>query len=389
MYRYSAVTSQGKTVKGHFDAPSPQLLKKMLRSQGLILTSYTKKGNRRFKQQIPKKERLPFVLSLSQLLSAGLPLYDSLELLKNQQQSEAMKEMLTVCLDKLKEGSSFSAALAGYATFFDQRFVAMIASGEQSGNLSEAVHALLAALESEQAKKKKLFALLFYPAVLLSFSVVVIALVLLVVVPSLQELFGTGEGFTGLIFSLSALLRAHLPLITALFSGGLLAFLFNRHRLKKGLEALAFQIAPLRRLLVESSLSRLCGTLSMLLRSGVPLLEALTICEGHAITLWQKTLLQRSITKIQEGVSLSDSLQKEKELPPLFAKMIAASEDTGTMVEATHKLALFFEESFQRKMEGVMALAEPLILIVMGAFIAAIMLAVLLPLSDPELLLKG
>lgn len=390
-YSYCAVTSHGKKVKGFAEAETPQLLKKSLRNQGLILTSYTKKETSRLTKSLPRREKLPFVLALSQMLSAGLPLFDSLELLKNQQQSPQMKEAIAACLESLRQGRSFSAALQGYKSFFDERFIAMIESGEQSGDLSEAVASLLKTLEREQAKKKKLFSLFFYPSLLLGFSLIVISVVFLSVIPSLEELFGFGNatGFSGLVFAISRLLRKNLPWILLAGASVISLFFFMRSKMKSLLEKIAFKIPLLRRMLVESSLAELCLTLALLIKGGVPLLESLRLCEKRGFTEWQKDILKKSIKAIEEGQSFSKSLENRPYLPPLFIKMLAASEDTGTLEEVAFKLAVYFEEASQKRMEALMTLLQPLILIGMGALIAAIMLAVLLPLSDPEMMLRG
>ncbi|MEI6531225.1 MAG: type II secretion system F family protein [Chlamydiota bacterium] len=390
-YSYYAVTAEGKKVKGSCTVESSQLLKKRLRNQGLILTSYKKKETVSLKKNLPKKEKLPFVLSLSQLLSAGLPLVESLELLKNQQQSGSMKEAINACVGQLKEGSSFSDSLEGYRDFFDERFIAMIESGEQSGDLGQAVASLLKTLEKEEAKKKKLFSLFFYPGLLLSFSLVVILVVFLVIIPSLEELFGQNmkAGFSGLIFQTSRFMRSSLSFVVPfLFLSG--AFLFiKRKTIRILLERGAFKIPLMRTLIVDNSLAELCLTLSLLLKGGVPLLESLILCEKRSSILWQKKLLSGAITAIQEGRSLSASLENTPHLPPLFAKMIAAGEDTGSLQEVALKLANYFEETSQKRLETIMTVAQPLILIIMGALIASIMLAVLLPLSDPQFMLQG
>lgn len=390
-YSYCAVTSHGKKVKGFAEAETPQLLKKSLRNQGLILTSYTKKETSRLTKSLPRREKLPFVLALSQMLSAGLPLFDSLELLKNQQQSPQMKEAITACLESLRQGRSFSAALQGYKSFFDERFIAMIESGEQSGDLSDAVASLLKTLEREQAKKKKLFSLFFYPSLLLGFSLIVISVVFLSVIPSLEELFGFGNatGFSGLVFAISRLLRKNLPWILLAGASVISLFFFLRSKIMSLLEKIAFKIPLIRRMLVESSLAEFCLTLALLIKGGVPLLESLCLCEKRGFTEWQKDILKKSIKAIEEGQSFSKSLENRPYLPPLFIKMLAASEDTGTLEEVAFKLAGYFEEASQKRMEALMTLLQPLILIGMGALIAAIMLAVLLPLSDPEMMLRG
>ena len=390
-YSYRAVTSEGKQVRGSCMVETSQLLKKRLRSQGLILTSYRKKETKSLKKNLPRKEKLPFVLSLSQLLSAGLPLVDSMELLKNQQQSASMREAINACLGQLKEGRSFSDSLIGYRDFFDERFIAMIESGEQSGDLSQAVVSLLKTLEREEAKKKKLFSLFFYPALLLTFSLVVILVVFLVIIPSLEELFGghMRAGFSGFIFRISRLMCKTLPFIAPFFliSGGLL--IIKRKAIRILLEKGAFKIPPIRTLIIDNSLAELCLTLSLLLKGGVPLLQSLILAEKRSYFYWQKKLLSSAIITIQEGRSFSSSLENTNYLPPLFAKMIAAGEDTGTFQEVALKLAIYFEETSQKRLETIMTIAQPLILIIMGALIASIMLAVLLPLSDPQFMLQG
>lgn len=391
VYRYSALTSAGKKITGCFEGESLVHLKKMLKGQGLILTACHEKQGGGPRSLLPQKERLPFALHISQLLSAGVPLFEALQLLKPQQHSLKMKEMIDNCLARLKEGASFSAAISQYKDFFDERFVAIIESGEQSGDLPAAFHVLVKALERQEARRKKLFALLFYPALLLSFSLVVMLAVLLFVIPSLEELFGdlSGSGFTGLVFEASHFLCHYGFYFLGALGLSVGGFMIYRQKAFRLCEGLALRIGFVQKLVMENSLAELSLTLSMLLGAGVPLLEALKICERKTALHTLRTVLQAATMDIQTGLSFSQSLSKSSQLPPLFVKMIAASEDSGSLQEATAKLAHYFEDSSQHKLQQLMTWLQPVILLLMGAFIAAVMLAVLLPLSDPQLLLRG
>ena len=327
-------------------------------------------------------------MQLSQLLKAGLPLTESLELLKDQDLGSGLREVTIGLLDKLQKGRTLSSALSDYPSLFESRFASLVAAGEAGGDLSQAFAAWLKLLDAEEARRKKIFSLLFYPSLVVGMAFIVITVILFVVIPSLRELFQVEpKGFAGLVFQLSAFLQSNGLYLVLAFGVVLGAFAFSsiRQKIKSFFRSALFKSRYFRSLFLSSSLSTLSFTLSELLRGGLDLSEALAICQNGEG--WKDQFLKESIKGLQEGRSWSLTCQNQRFLPKLFAKMIAVGEDTGEMSQSLQRLSSYFEDDFQRRVEKLLAIAQPLILLSIGAFVALIMLSVLIPLSDPTLLL--
>jgi general secretion pathway protein F len=386
LFRYRALSSDGKTIKGLIDADSFLVAKERLRRQQLLVTEVIAHKASQKELTIPLTFILTFTRELAHLLRAGLPLYESLITIEEKYLRHKAHPMLLDFCDHLKEGHSFSVALKRYPKIFNQIYLSMVQVAEQSGNL-EVVFDQLAQLIARQMKlKKQITASLAYPCLLGVFCFCVASGLLLFVVPSMKELF---EGrslhpMTALVISLSNWINAHIQFLLCSFLTGICAFtyLWRKASGKVLVFRICLKLPFIKSLLLQAALVRFCRALAMLLQAGVPLLEALRLVKN----VIKNPLLEQGITeaeaKIIRGERLSHALKAIPLMPALVVRLIALAEETGKMQEACNHLADIYEEEVEKYLAQLTTFLQPALLITLGAVVGLVVLSILLPLTD-------
>lgn len=385
LFTYRAVTERGRKVKGVIDADSLLLAKERLQQQKLLPMQLTAFSERKRELQLNPAARLAFTRELSQLLRAGLPLYESLVTMEEKHRRSSFHALYLEISDSLKAGSSLSAALRRYPKTFDGIYLSMVEAAEQTGTLPQ-VFAQLALLQTkEQRLKKELFSALAYPLFLGIFCFFLVMALLLFVIPSLQELF---EGrrlhpMTEIVLALSQFVR-HFGLLVLSVVGAvvLVATLFFRSKQGSVLaNRLLFYFPAVHTLLLHAALVRLFRCGSFLLMGGVPLVRSLRLAKG--VVKWRaiEKLIERAADKIEEGESLSKEIQGSP-FPPMVSRMIAVAEETGRMDEAFQNMADLYEEDLERSLSQITTLLQPALLLLLGLVVGVVLLSILLPLTD-------
>lgn len=386
LFRYRALTAEGRTIKGVIDADSLFVAKERLRRQQLLVTDVAPQGAVQKKLTLPSKFLLTFTQELSQLLHAGLPLYESLLTIEEKYSRHKAHSILLDLCDHLKEGHALSVALKRYPNIFDKIYLAMVQVAEQTGNLAETFRNLAQLIERQHKLKKQLISATAYPALLGVFCIFLTIGLLFFVIPSMKELF---EGrplhpMTQIVLTISDWVNAH---VTGLIFGcvtlvGSSIFFWKQKQGKERVYRLCIKLPMLKTLLIQSALVRLCRGLAMLLNAGVPLLEALNLVK----TVIKNPLLEHSIAdaekKIVRGEPLSGSFRETAHIPPLVVRLVALSEETGKMQEAFSNLTVIYEEEVEKHLTQLTTFLQPILLITMGMIVGLVVLSILLPLTD-------
>lgn len=386
LFRYRALTSEGRTIKGVIDADSLFVAKERLRRQQLLVTNVAPQGEALKALSLPSRFLLTFTQELAQLLHAGLPLYESLLTIEEKYVRHKAHAILLDFCDHLKEGHALSTALKRYPKIFDQIYLAMVQVAEQTGNMAEIFTQLAQLIERQHKLKKQLFAATAYPCLLGIFCIFLSLGLLLFVIPSMKELF---EGrplhpMTNIVLSISDWVNANGSKLAygigALIAGGL--FFWRKNNGKAHFYRLCIKLPLLKTLLLHSALVRLCRGLAMLLTAGVPLLEALNLVK----TVIKNPLLELDIAdvekKIVRGERLSQAFKQTPHIPPLVIRLVALSEETGKMQEAFLNLAVIYEEEVEKHLSQLTTFLQPVLLITMGMIVGLVVLSILLPLTD-------
>lgn len=386
LYQYQALSSEGKKRSGVIEAQSEKDAKDKLRDQGLMVAKIAPKQNVSRRQNLTGENLQAFTVQLAQLVSAGIPLYESLVAIEEQSRGEAYDRILLSICEQIKGGTSLSEAMSTYPASFNRLYCSMVKAGESVGSLGNVLGKLSIFLTKQNALQRQITTAMIYPAVLATFSFVVILALLLFVIPSIEGLFeGRAlNGFTSFVIGASHFLQNWWWMIFPVLLGGIasLVYFFRSPKGKQWIETRFIKLPLIGTLMIQASTARFCRTLGTLQQGGMTMIDALRIARqvmGNAVL---EKEIQEAEARIIEGSSLSAELQKSRWFPPLMVRMIKVGEDTGNSEVMLSKVAEMYEAELEKTLDRSLALLQPVILIFIGVVIGSILLAVLLPLTD-------
>ncbi|WP_374495839.1 type II secretion system F family protein [Zoogloea sp.] len=330
-------------------------------------------------------DRIAFTEQLALLLEAGVPLHTAIHELQRQSRKPAVSRILGEIHTDILDGRPLSRALAHQPAMFPATYTHLVAAAEEGGFLTEILDQLKDLDEKAQNLRVALVSALTYPAVLLSLSTVVVCFILLWVFPRFADLFESIHDrlpFTTLILmALSDFLRQYGGLVlaglaAALLAGRrLLASAAPRAALERGLMALP----GLGQTLMGIHMVRVFRILSLSLQHGVPLLKALTAAEEVASTAALRTGMQHMRVSVEEGRGLSAALAQLDFIPPLAQEMLATGERTGHLAKVLERLSEHYQRKLEHRLATLAKIVEPAMLLIMGALVAMIVSALILP----------
>ena len=383
-------TPGGEVVERTFTAPDETSLRTELERQGLYLFSARRGFGLRdlsFRQrQVRGDLLLVFCQELAALLKAGLPLYQSLDVMLERQRDALFRRSLQNVRERVKSGTSLSDAFHAEGALYPPIFSASLVAGERSGALETVLRRFVQYLRLNQALKRKAIAAAVYPTLLLTMMAALVALLLVFVIPKFESFY---EGLdyqlpllTRVLIAVGTALSNNLVFILlALLAAWIGAALWLRRpgsgvMLDRGLMRLPF-VGRLLRMYATSQLSR---TLATLLDGGLPLLNAMDVTGASIGNRALAAAVADAAPLIREGRSLTAALESTNLLDNLALEMVKVGEQTGALADMLKSLAEFIDEELETRMQTLLALVEPLLLVVMAIVIAVMVIAVYLPL---------
>lgn len=383
-------TPSGEIVERTFEAPDDDALKADLQRQGLFLFSH-----RRVRSGLPflaprvKAESLQlFGQEIAALLKAGLPLAQSMDLMVERQRDPLFRRSLAAVRDRVKSGAALSDSFRQEGALYPPMFSASLVAGERSGNLEGVLRRFVSYVKLNQAIKKKAIAASVYPAVLFSGMFGLMFVMLTRVLPQFTGFYATlGAQLplpTRVLLGLSEQARAwSLPLLAVLVALGIgfagwFQAVANQTRFDGWLLRLPF-FGGLMRTYATSQLAR---SLATLLSGGLPLVQALSVAAASVGNRAIAAAAAGAVPQIQEGKSLSTALGVTGEVEPLAVEMIRVGENTGALGEMLNQVADFYDEDLDVKVQTILAMVEPVLLILMAVVIGAMVLALYLPMFE-------
>jgi general secretion pathway protein F len=386
LYNYEAIDASGKKKSGLIDAQSEKDAKEKLRTQGVMVKKLTLRTSISKKQNLKGDVLLAFTLQLSQLLNAGIPLYESLQALEEQYRGDACHRVILSLCEQIKAGQSLSQAMGNFPDSFDKLYRAMVAAGESVGALDVVLDKLSQFLQKQNKLKKQIITAMIYPAILASFSFLIILMLLGFVVPSIEGIFADRQlnGFTEFVLGVSRSFRSYWWIILPALVG-LAAYLVYFVRSPGGklwMQRHFLKVPLLKTLIIQTCVARFCRTMATMQQGGLPIIDSLRISREVMHNIVLEDEVRKAEGKIIEGSSLSAELMQSRYIPGLVSRMLAVGEESGNAVIMMNKVADMYESEIEKSLDRLMALAQPLILIVMGTIIGVVLLAILLPLTD-------
>ncbi|MBA3958525.1 MAG: type II secretion system F family protein [Parachlamydiaceae bacterium] len=386
MFQYQALDRLGKSKKGFIEAHNEREARTLLRDQGVMVKTLSLQAKSSSKENLHGEKLVTFTMQLAQLVSAHVPLYESLVALEEQYRTDSCHRVILSLCEQIKAGTSLSDAMSQFPNSFDKLYRAMIAAGESVGALDVVLNRLSHLLTKQMKLKGQIKTAMIYPGILACFSLLIIAMLLGFVVPSIEGIFEDRplNGFTSFVLAVSRFFRnywwIYLPVIV-----GSITYIVIKLRSEAGklwMQRNLLKIPIVKTLVIQTAVARFCRTMGTLQQGGLPIIESLHISRGVMGNVVLEEEIKQAESKIIEGSSLSAELKRSKWIPPLVSRMLAVGEDSGSSITMLNKLAEMYEDELEKSLDNVMALAQPVILIFMGAIIGTILMAILLPLTD-------
>ena len=391
-FEYEAVDGGGRARKGVITAESPRLARSELRRLHLTPVALqpareSKKDDaaRRTPARIGGGELPAVTRQLAVLIGAGAPLEEALSAIALETDRLGVRKRLLAVRERITEGWRFSDALQEDRLSFPELYVAIVAAGEASGDLSPALERLADMLEKSRKMRSKAVGALVYPAALFVFAGLVVSVLMVEVVPRIVEQFETFETelplITRIVGGVSDFLAAYgLAILGAIFLSGIgLWQAMKRPRYKIVLDRLLLRIPLLRGLLRALDGARFARTLATLFGGGAPLLDSLSGAQRTVGNLDIRARLDTVIERVREGGGLARAIQRSGALPSMLGHMIAAGERSSALPELLDRAADQLEEEFDAASGAALKLLEPAIIILMGGMVMAIVAAIMLP----------
>jgi general secretion pathway protein F/type IV pilus assembly protein PilC len=386
LYRFEALSEKGRTTKGSIDAESLQDAKLKLVRRQIAVLKVEILSEAQVRTVLKKKDLYALTSEIARLLQAGLPLFESLSALEEKYRGQKEHTLLLDLCDQVRAGHPLSSALKRHPDSFDLLYVSMIANAEKTGSLREALEELATLLHRQMQVQKQLVSALLYPALLSGFCMVILSSLLFFVVPSLQELF---EGknlhpLTRVVFFCSHIAcryRWVLGGCLLLSVGGAVLFCLSSYGQEKWRQVVS-RLPFFNKLLAKLSFVRFCRASATLLEGGLPIVTAFAQARGvmrHAVL---EKVIANAEEKILEGQPLHIPFQNHPMIPPLVPRMIAIAGQGGQLSSMMRQIAEIYEEELETYLSRFAALAQPILLLILGGLVGFVLLAVLLPLTD-------
>ncbi len=386
LFQYQAIDPKGKRKSGLIEAQDEKDAKIKLREMGVMVIGVAAKKGVSSRQNLKGENLLAFTHQLSQLVSAGVPLYESLIAIEEQCRGEPYHRIVLSLCEQIKGGASLSQAMSAYPESFGKLYTSMILAGESVGVLNLVLEKLAQLLARQMKLKGEITTAMVYPGVLAGFSLLIIIMLMTFVVPSIEGIFAERKlnGFTQFVLSVSYVFRAYWWLYVPILAVAI-AFIVYKLRSPAGklwLERNLLRVPVVRTLMVQAAVARFCRTMGTLQQGGLPMIESLRISRDVMRNVVLEEDVKKAEARIIEGSSLGHELGKSKWFPMLVSRMLTVGEESGSSVAMLNTIADIYEGEVEKSLSRVMALAQPVILIFMGAIIGTVLLAILLPLTD-------
>jgi len=392
-YQYTARNpATGQQVKATVEADSEAAAAKLISGQGLVPIDIKLDGPgganllKALNNRVKAKDRVLFSRQLSTLINAGLPLLQALRSVNSQTVSKPLRIVLNQIISDVEGGSTLSGSMGKHPRVFNQVYVSLIAAGETSGTLDQALERLAVQQEKDADLNSKIRGAMMYPIVVLVVMIGVVGFMVVKVLPQVKTLY---QGLPG----------ATLPLVTRVLLAvsdftihfwwvvvvalGLIAFFMTRWARtgpgKEVIDKFKMKSWPVGKLFMKMYMARFARTGSTLVASGVPLLQMLNITAAAVNNVHIQRSIQKAIEKVKGGKSLADSIENDSNFLPLVPNMLRIGEQSGAIEQMMSKVADYYEKEVDNEVANISSIIEPVMMVILGVVAFIIVAAILLP----------
>ncbi len=399
-FEYQALDANGQTQKGVLQGDTARAVRQLLRERGLNAYAVNEVAEGRdhasFWQRrgLSRAQLALLTRQMATLLAAGLPIDEALSALSEESEEERVRTLLAGLRSRVLEGSSFAAALAEYPLSFPEIFRASIAAGEQSGRLDEVLERLADYSESRDQLTQKIWTAIAYPLLLTLVAIAVVSGLLVYVVPQIVGVFSqlhqTLPLPTRALIGLSDFVKAFgwVLLVGLLVAGFGARFALHQERVRYTWHQWLLRLPLIGRLTRAANTARCARTLALLTASAVPLLESLAVAAQVVPNLPMRAALKRAAITVREGGAFAKALADSGYFPPVAVRLIASGERSGQLERMLEQAADHQQRDLDRWLSVVTAVLGPVVILLVGAMVLFIVLAILLPIFNLNQLVK-
>ncbi len=395
-FEYTALDNHGREKRGVVEGDSPRSARQQLRSKGfdpLAINQVKERQEKRsisglFSRGINSTDLALFTRQLATLVRSGTPLEEALRTIGKHTEKSRVKRIIMGVRSRVTEGFSLEKALSEFPSAFPEMYRATIAAGEKSGYLDSVLERLADYTETRQETQQSVIGALFYPLVLLIIAIAVVVLLVAVVVPKVVKVF-TDLGqelplLTKLLIAVSDFLVSYgIFIFIAIIVGVILFQRAMRSELfRSKVQKFYLGLPIVGKLTRGLNTARFARTLSIMTASGVPVLDSLRIAAEVIINRPMRQAVQEAAVSISEGANIHSSLERSGHFPPMTLHLIASGEQSGNLEEMLDRAATQQERELNTIINTTLKLLEPMIIVFMGLFVLAIVMAILMPIFN-------
>ena len=388
-------TAQGKILKGEMEAVNQEAVFARLRSQRIqpIPARVREKGKGLEKElsipgfgaKVTSHDVMLFTRQFATMIDAGLPIVQGLEILSTQSENKAFRNTIRTIKQDVESGFTLADALKKHPKIFDDLYVNMVAAGEVGGVLNTILNRIAMFIEKSARLKSKVKGAMIYPATIVVVAVAVVSVLLLFVIPVFAELYGgMGKALpapTQITINISNFFRAYFMYLAGAIVGIVVA-LKMYYKTAQGrftIDGLLLKLPIMGDLIRKVAVARFSQNMSILLSSGVPILDGLAITAKTAGNKVVEKAIMNARVSISQGKTVAEPLTESKIFPPMVCQMVAIGENTGALDAMLKKVADFYEEEVDNAVANLTSLMEPLIMVVLGVILGGLVISMYLP----------
>lgn len=387
-FRFEAKANDGRLLKGTIKAKNETEARVRLRAEHLspvVVDLVQSSGKKRNVARVPIKDLQIFTRQFATLVTSGVHVIQCLQMLASSASCEPLRNTIHNIIDDVNKGRTLAAAMDEHPQVFDKLYRNMIRAGEQSGVLDVVLGRLAIYIEKTVKLRNKIRGAMFYPAVIIMVAVGVISLIMMFVVPKFKQMFGSQgkelPGLTQLVIDISeGFANYWYVVLIAVTLVGITLYQWARTEAgKRKIDHFILMVPVIGGVIQKGAIARFSRTLSTLLTSGIPIVEALDV-SSKVVNNWDiEKAFQESRESIVGGKTIAAPLAKHAAIPNMVTQMISIGEQSGSLDAMLNKVADFFEEEVDVAVGTMTTLIEPILMVVLGTIIAFIVIAMYLP----------
>ena len=399
VFVWEGTDKRGKRVKGESRTASLAMTKAELRRQGINPIKVRKKAtsflaNR--KQKITSKDIAIFSRQMATMMSAGVPLVQSFDIVGRGHANPSMQDMVLGIKGDVEGGATLTDALRKHPLYFDNLFCNLVQAGEQAGVLETLLDKIATYKEKTESLKGKIKKALFYPVAVIVVAIVITAIIMIFVVPQFKDLFSSFgaelPAFTQMVVKMSDFVAGYWWLIL-LGVAGVVVFASNlwkrSPKFRELLDRTLLKIPVIGNIMHKAALARFCRTTATMFAAGVPLVEALqSVAGATGSTVYENAVLAMR-DDVATGQSLQLTMRQQGLFPHMVIQMVSIGEESGALDDMLSKVADFYEEEVDNAVDALSSLLEPLIMVILGTLIGGLVVALYLPIFQLGSVVSG